>query len=314
MPDASGDWIELSEGPPALPVRATDGHKGTFGRVAVVGGCAPGDGGFRPLMIGAPALAGLGALRAGAGLVRLVSPGPVLDGALGLCPGATGIALATDESGDLTHDAGEALLEAMRASDVGVVGCGLGPGAGVEHALRTLHADRERTLVLDADGLNHLCDAGAWLGCADSPSDALRVLTPHPGEFARLADALGIKGDATDDAERPRLATDLARATGAVVVLKGRGTVVSDGERCWVCQRGHPCLATGGTGDVLAGVMGALLADRSHAGDAFDRVRSAVLAHALAGEWWARRRGASGGMLATELTEHIPEAIESLRG
>ena len=65
MPDASGDWIELSEGPPALPVRATDGHKGTFGRVAVVGGCAPGDGGFRPLMIGAPALAGLGALRVG---------------------------------------------------------------------------------------------------------------------------------------------------------------------------------------------------------------------------------------------------------
>lgn len=284
--------------PPRLPTRAVDGHKGTFGRVAVVGGAA--GSGAGPTMVGAPALAAMGALRSGAGLVRVITPAPVLHTVLALCPSATGIGLTVDADGALADEAYETAMAAVRETDAAVVGCGLGRES--EAFVRAIDTACETPTVMDADGLV----AGAQPG-------GPRVLTPHPGEFSRLAGALGIEGNAADPDERPGLAGALARATGAVVVLKGRGSVVSDGARAWVCDRGHPCLGTAGTGDVLAGVLAGLLADRTGDADRYDRVRSGVLAHAIAGERWAQQTGASGGMLAPELASLLPSAVESLR-
>ncbi|QKK07339.1 MAG: hypothetical protein HND58_03690 [Planctomycetota bacterium] len=155
-----------------------------------------------------------------------------------------------------------------------------------------------------------------------------------PGEFRRLARALKIAHDPTDTAQRPLAAEALAQRLGCVVVLKGAGTVVSDGQRTWVCPHGHPCLATAGTGDVLSGVIAGLVAQwvrppdpmlaklpeqarralggaSAGGGDAtldlFDAARAGVVVHALAGERWAAAHDASAGLLAAELAALVPE-------
>ena len=157
---------------------------------------------------------------------------------------------------------------------------------------------------------------------------ARAVLTPHPGEFRLLAVGLGISLDPTVPGSRPGAAEALAQRLGCIVVLKGAGTIVSDGHRTWTCQRGHACLGTAGTGDVLGGVIAALASQFSRDGDTggpgpsraggplpgrlslFDAARVGVQAHAVAGELWARRHASQAGLLASELAELIPETLE----
>lgn len=294
---------------PTLPPRPREGHKGTFGRVGVVGGSAGDD----PRMIGAPALAALGAARAGCGLVKVGAPAPILDAVLALAPFATGVALPTVTGGGLDGAASAERFDAMLgASDAVVVGPGLGrsPGAGALVVRAT--AQEDAPLVLDADGLNLLCATPEfWLDLR-----ARCVLTPHPGEARRLMDALSLRGEpAGSDGQRVDACVAIARRLGCVVILKGAGTVVSDGLRAWVCDAGHPCLATGGTGDVLAGVVGGLIAQfvPSRRLDLFDAARAGVLAHARGGEAWAAETRASGGMTPLDLAALIPAQIERLR-
>lgn len=317
---------------PTLPARDPRGHKGSFGTVAVVGGCVSGG----AMMVGAPALAALGALRAGAGLAKLVCPGPVLATALAVAPSATGLVLPTDASGAIVgHEAAAMLDSVLGGCDALVVGPGLGTDAegrqGVQAvALRALQQD-EVPVVVDADAINAMARVPELTRDLHAPA----VLTPHPGEFRRLAEALRIRQDPTDPAQRPAGAAAMAQKLGCVVVLKGPGTVVTDGQRTWVCRRGHPCLGTAGTGDVLSGVIAGLLAQftgrinptlaglpeatRRALGhgsatiDLFDAARAGVLAHAIAGERWAQTHGASGGLLAAELAGLVPGAVESLR-
>lgn len=267
-------------------------------------------------MIGAPALAALGALRAGAGLARLVMPRPVLDAGLVLCPSATGWALPVDEHGDLVaHGAVEAFDRVRRESDAVVIGPGMGDGPGVEAVCLRAVQDEERPVIVDADAINALSRIPEL--ARDLRASA--VLTPHPGEFRRLAGVLSIREDPAEERARERAAGELARRLGCVVVLKGAGTVVSDGYRSWVCARGHACLATAGTGDVLAGVIGGLAAqwcrgDEKGRMSLFDAARVGVEAHASAGEAWAAREGASAGLLAMELAGLMPPCLEALRG
>ncbi|GAB5495084.1 MAG: hypothetical protein Phyf2KO_01640 [Phycisphaerales bacterium] len=292
---------------PTLPPRDPAGHKGTFGTVCIVGGCARPD----TPMIGAPALAARGALRSGCGLARLAMPVQILTEAIQQIPSATGIGLDTDENGNASLC--ESSLELIQESDSLVVGPGMGADRTRQHPIAQCVADCIAIglpTVVDADGLNALV-AGSLLAKLDL---SRCVLTPHPGEFARLAKDRGITEDGTDKDERPEATAALAKSLGCVVVLKGAGTVVSDGSKSWVCGRGHPCLGTAGTGDVLAGVLASLIAQlRLHSYTMYDITRIAVQAHALAGESWATSRLADGGMLASELTDELPSVIQQLR-
>lgn len=305
---------ELDEsGLPLLPPRPATGHKGTFGTVLIVGGCALND----HRMIGAPALAALGALRAGAGLAKLAMPAPVLDAGLAACPSATGRGFPVDAAGQLIpHTAAEVFDEMASEASSLVIGPGLGPGDGPAALALRAAQHEDAPVVIDADALNAL----AGVPQLSRDFRAAAILTPHPGEFRRLAQALGITHDPVHEQSRPLAAAALAQRMGCVVVLKGAGTVVSDGLKTWVCRRGHSCLATAGTGDVLSGVLGGLLAafaQRPSAGrlglSLYDIARLGVTAHAAAGEAWALRSGAQAGMLAAELADLIPGALETMR-
>jgi NAD(P)H-hydrate epimerase len=284
-------------------------------------------------MIGAAALAATGALRSGAGLAKLVMPAPVLNDGLMLCPSATGIPLAVDElTGEvIAHEAACTLDRVFESATVVAIGPGLGVSEGTNAAtLRVIQQD-ELCVVVDADALNCLAAMPELFRDFHAPA----VLTPHPGEFKRLCEGLGLKGDLGLAQSRERACEQLAQRLGRVVVLKGEGTVVSDGLRVWTCPKdvGSPCMATGGTGDVLTGVIAGLIAqfvppvhamamrskapqmpaDPARPLDLFDAARVGVWVHAAAGSAWAAERGATGGMLAMELAEMVPRVIEGMR-
>lgn len=302
---------------PQLPARDPAGHKGTFGTVAVVGGCCAGE----VRMIGAPALAARAALRAGCGLAKVAMPAPIIGAGIGLCPSATGIALPVGSDGAiLAHEAAERIDALVGQCDCMVVGPGMGRGEGPTAAGLRCVGQQDVPVVVDADAINCLSEVPELLRdfrCA-------AVLTPHPGEFARLARSLKITHDPVDPASRPQAAEELARRMGCVVVLKGAGTVVSDGQRTWVCGRGHSCLGTAGTGDVLAGLIGGLIAQfvrlspgvgagKAGALDLYEAARLAVNAHAIAGERWAEHHGADAGLLAGDLADDLPAVLDAMR-
>jgi NAD(P)H-hydrate epimerase len=308
---------------PRLPVRPTTGHKGTFGTVLVLGGCRS-DG---RVMLGAPCLAARAAARAGAGLVVLAVPEPLAVAAVGLVPEATAISLPVDDGGRILASEAAALLDAnLPRADCVVAGPGLGGGAAVQQVLVRLAAREDVPMVLDADALNALAAVPRF----DADLRAPAILTPHPGEFDRLAGALGLEADPREPDRRPEAARMLAGRLGCVVALKGAGTVVSDGLSHWINDSGGPVLATGGTGDVLAGLIGGLVAQ--HAGtDAgvpggsegpaplglADLTRIAVRAHGLAADGWATGHGGpsrAAGMRPEELVDRLPAVLADLRG
>jgi NAD(P)H-hydrate epimerase len=272
---------------PPLPPRPLEGHKGLFGRVLVVGG---NDG-----MIGAPGFAGAAALRSGAGLVQLAVPRSILSAALSISPECIGLGLGKAAGKD-------DLLEAGEKADAIVIGPGLGltPEA-MDRLTRLIRLDKP--IVVDADGLNLLAKQKTW----PKYFKARGVLTPHPGEMGRLAKLLGRGSDVpSDDAGRIELATDAARAFGQVVVLKGNRTVVADGERVYVNTTGNSALSKAGTGDVLSGICGTLLAQSM---EGFDAACTAVCLHGLAGEIAGERLGLRA-VLARDVIDAIPHAIK----
>lgn len=273
-------------------------------------------------MIGAPALAAMGSLRGGAGLTRVLAPAGIVDSILGLVPSATAVPLAVDADGTLVaHEAVETLDGHLESSACVVVGPGLGEGDGPRAlALRCVQSE-STPVVIDADGLNALAQVRELHLDFRAPA----ILTPHPGEFRTLAGALRVTQDPVDPSTRPAAAEAMAQKLGAIVVLKGANTVVSDGQRTWTCDRGNPCLATGGTGDVLAGLIGAIVAQHVRIAahpllakggglSLFDAACLAVEAHARAGEEWAKTHHASGGMVPQELAELLPGVMERMRG
>lgn len=267
---------------PPCPDRPADAHKGTFGTVIVVGGCAT--------MLGAPALAASAALRGGAGLVKIAADETLLAPMITIEPGATGIVLTGVDAIDEADPDGRAVL---------AVGPGMGQGETAQHVVMQLLRGR-RTMVLDADGLNALAATGQQRPEADCDV----VLTPHPGEFARLAGPLEI--DATD---RVAAAVGLAAAHGAVVLLKGRRSVITDGQRVAINETGNAALATAGSGDVLTGLIAALIAQRL---SAFDAAMLGAHLHGLAADRWAKGHGQSG-LTARDLAGELPGAFECHR-
>jgi len=300
-----------------LPARPPDAHKGTFGTVIVLGGRA-GDG---RVMLGAPCLAARAAIRAGAGLVVLAVPAPLATAAVGLLPEATAVALPVDGDGQLKPAEAAAVLDAnVPRADCLVAGPGLGGGAAVQQTLVRLVSRDDVPVVLDADALNALATLPQFDGDLRAPA----VLTPHPGEFDRLATALGIDADATDPDRRAAAAAALAGRLGCVVALKGAGTVVADGLETWTNPTGGPALATGGTGDVLAGLIGGLVAQHvrlpampglpvpPERRTLAEVTRVAVHAHGLAADRWAEAHGGprrAAGLRASELADLLPAVL-----
>jgi NAD(P)H-hydrate epimerase len=284
--------IEPVQGIPACPPRPADAHKGTFGTVIVVGGSAT--------MLGAPALCATAAFRGGAGLVKIASLPNVLHAAIIIEPSATGIML------DLNPDLSAARLDEADAEGKAVLA--VGPGMGRSEPMAEL-LDRllagKRTMVLDADGLNLLAERGS----RRSPAGAGLIVTPHPGEFRRLAGPLGIEQSPTDAQSRPRAAGAMAKALDAIVVLKGRHTIVSDGRRWYRNDSGSSALATAGSGDILTGLIAALAAQGM---DRFDAAVLGVYLHGVAAELWVQRHGRSG-LVARDLAAWLPTAFESHR-
>ena len=301
--------MERVETPPALPPRPSDGHKGTFGSVVVIGGHAA-----NPVMLGGPALAARAALRSGCGLCTLAMPAPLLAGALGVAASATGCALPVDAAGLLRPSAvAEALDPAIARADAVVVGPGLGQGFEVQQVVLRLASMLEVPTVIDADALNALAATSDFARDLRAPC----VLTPHPGEFGRLAQALSLDLDPIDPSRREAAAAGLAARLGCVVVLKGARTVVSDGVRCWTCDAAEPALATGGSGDALGGVIAGLAAQFARAGAAgaltlFGVACLGVQLHADSAARWAARHG-HAGMLAEEIADGVPDAMAARR-
>lgn len=268
-----------------------------MGRVLVVGGSRD--------MCGAPALAALGALRAGAGLVRIAVPRSVQGVVATIRPEATTAGLSELRSAALARACVPAVIRMASGWDAVVLGPGVGRAASTQNAVRDLVAKLEQPLVVDADALFALIGATHRVATRSAPT----VITPHEGEAGRL---LGSTSAAVR-ADREGAALALFEQTGAVVVLKGPGTIVTDGQRLFTCGKGGPWLASGGTGDVLAGIVGAFLAGLpATGGDAFGAACIAVDVHAAAADTLAKT--VDRGLLATDIADALPHAVAAYVG
>lgn len=285
----------------ALPRRPRTAHKNDFGHVLVVAG-SPGKSGAAALVVEA-------ALRAGAGLVTLCAREEVLAAALPGIPEAMGVALAG--TGPLALADLPALREALKGKTALAMGPGISRGPETGPLIGELLAglDPSCATVLDADALNALADhrerIGEWLGRAK----VRPLLTPHPGEFARLT------GEEVERIESDRLeaATRAAQRFSACVVLKGARSVIADPEgSSALCAAGNPGMATAGSGDVLTGIAAALLAHRFGNGGTGERARLAVFLHAFAGDLAAAERGEAGLVASDLIRVGLPRAFVKL--
>lgn len=273
---------------PALPRRPTDAHKGTFGRALIIAGSRG--------MSGAACLAGLGALRGGAGLVYVAVPASILPIVAAVEPSYLTIPLPEDAGGRMTRAARSRLEEAIRGSSAIAFGPGWGQTDDLADLGGWLYREATRAAVVDADGLNALAVAPQALAEHAGP----RILTPHPGEFARLIGT----STAEIQSRREDAAAELAARYDVVVVLKGAGTVISDGRRLAVNTTGNAGMATGGTGDVLTGLIVALLAQGM---EPFAAAQLAAHLHGLAGDLAAAELS-QPGLIASDLPRYLTRA------
>jgi ADP-dependent NAD(P)H-hydrate dehydratase len=278
---------------PKLKPRAVDAHKGDFGKVCIIAGSIG--------MSGAAAIAGKAALRAGAGLVRVATPKSVLPIVASIEPSFTTIPLPEDNAGRIAASAVNTILNLIPDNDCFAFGPGLGTTQGVSSVLQRLLEQKGLRLVIDADGLNNLSKINDW----PRKNKADIILTPHPGEMKRLWTGLF---RITPPSDRQSQAIQLANKTGTTVVLKGKGTVVTDGEKLYVNKTGNPGMATGGTGDVLTGIITALVGQEL---SNFDAATLGVYVHGLAGDIAAKKYGQIS-LIASDVIESLGEAFKKI--
>ncbi len=291
--------LEDADAAAAFPPREPSAHKGRFGHVLVVAGSLG--------KTGAAVLAASGALRTGAGLVTVATPLSCLGTVAAARAEVMTEPLPETATGGPSEEALDRVLTLADERDAVVLGPGLGQDPSTAAFVRELVRRCPKPLLVDADGLNALAAAPAeeWAEALRSRT-AATVLTPHPGEMARL------RGQTVSAVQGHRVdaARDLARESGAVAVLKGQRTLVAEpGGRVAVNPTGNPGMGTGGTGDVLAGVVGALLARH----EAWLAATSGVYVHGWAGDLAAEALGEEG-LLAGDVVESLPRALASRRG
>jgi len=291
----------------AFPPRPKDAHKGLFGHVLVIGGSRG--------KAGAPSLAGMASLRTGAGLVTVACPKSIQATVASFAPELMTEGLPETKEGTIALAAQRKLDRLLEGKDVVVLGPGLSTNSQTTTFVRRLVAKLPLPLVLDADGLNAF--AGRWRDLKKSKS-RMRVLTPHPGEAARL---LGTSPTEVQKDRQP-VARRLADETGSCVVLKGSRTLVAGASgEMWINMSGNPALAKGGSGDVLSGIVGAALglrvahqaveasaAEASYLKDV--SVAAGVHLHGLAADF-ARDALQENTVLATDVLGNLSEAFRN---
>ena len=267
-----------------LPRRRRESHKGDYGRILLLCGIR----GFT----GAAALAAMGALRSGAGLVYLAVPESIY--AIEAVKLTEPVVLPLpDEGGMLSESAISEIRALLPKMDAVLFGCGSGLGQGPEGVLEMLLKECQKNLVLDADGITLLSRNIDLLRGRTSPL----ILTPHDGEFQRLMPIAGNRLEQT---------VEMARRLGAVVLRKGHRTLITDGQVCWENTTGNPGMAVGGSGDVLAGIVLSLLGQGL---EPLDAGACAAYLHGLAGDRCAEGLG-EYGMLPTDLLEVLPRLLK----
>ncbi len=295
--DDSSIWLSLVE--PGmfralLAPRTAGAHKGDFGHVLVVGGSRG--------KTGAAAMAGISALRAGAGLVTVASAWSAVPVIASHAPELMTESLAETTGGAISLQAVDSgtLQHLARAKDVVALGPGLGTDPDTAGVVRRLVSEVTRYLVIDADGLNAL--AGTEVKGRNL------ILTPHPGEMARLS---GLR-TAEVQADRLGVARGFAASRELTLVLKGQRTLIAfpDG-RVWINPTGSPAMATAGSGDILTGLIAGLLAQTPEEPEA--AIAAAVYLHGRAGELGAAALG-ERALVATDLIEFLPEAVDECAG
>ena len=284
---------------PRLPKRSRETSKRDYGRVLVVGGSAG--------MAGAPALAAMAALRSGAGLVEMVVPEAVATIAAGFDPCVMTRGLASGSDGTFAASALDAIRERARLADAVAVGPGLGRSAATQSLALALWRELPQPAVFDADALWAVAQVDRRELAAHAGP---RILTPHAGEMLRLEHEEPSSPAARDRGRLEEKAAALAAAIDAIVVLKGPGTFVVGRAARAHNETGNPGMATAGTGDVLTGIVAALLAQGLAP---FDAARLAAWLHGRAGDLAAERVGEIS-LVATDLLASLPQAIANVAG
>ncbi|MCD5397512.1 NAD(P)H-hydrate dehydratase [candidate division NPL-UPA2 bacterium] len=295
--NAQGLKVNLLEGKDIsslLPHRRKDSHKGDYGHILILAGST----GFT----GAAALAGLGALRSGGGLVTLgvaESLNPIME--MKLTEVMTK-PLPETEAGSLSLEAEGEILRLVQKVDALAIGPGLSTHPETSELVRRLLVRVKKTIVIDADGLNGLAGDISLL----TKSPASIIITPHPGEMGRLL------GKATKDVQSERIGVtqEVASQTGTVVVLKGARTVISDREEeVYVNPTGNPGMAQGGMGDILTGMIASFIGQGL---TELEAAKAGVYIHGLAGDIAAENQGETG-LIASDLLDNLPQAIKRLQ-
>jgi NAD(P)H-hydrate epimerase len=279
---------------PELPERKPETHKGNYGRVLVIAGS--------PGMTGAAYLAGKAALRSGSGLVTVACPkslNTILEIKL-TCVMTLPVAETLEHT--LSMDALNVLLERTNTCDAVALGPGISQVPETRKLVSALVEKIEKPLVIDADGLNNLAGSTDLL----NKRKAATVVTPHPGEMARLAEIEGLQVQKN----REGTAASFAKEHGITVALKGHGTVVTDGKKIYVNETGNPGMASGGTGDVLTGMVASFL---GRGMNGFEAAQLAVYLHGLAGDIAASELGQES-LTATDILNTLPFAFLKLPG
>lgn len=275
----------------ALVSRAPDSNKGTFGSVLEICGSYS--------MAGAAVMAGKGALRCGAGLLKIALPKSIYPIAAGAIYESVFYPLEDSEDGNIHKSQTPFLLKKAGESSSVLIGCGMKNNSHTAFITQAFLERCRTPMVLDADALNSIAENTEVLKRAKAPV----ILTPHPGEMARLA-KLTVK---QVQENREELARDFAREYGVYLVLKGAGTAAASPEgRVFVNTTGNPGMATGGSGDVLAGMIASLLAQNPE--KPFECACAGVYFHGFAGDIAVEKYGEIS-MLPTDLIDCIPAAF-----
>ncbi len=248
-------------------------------------------------MAGAAALAGMAALRGGAGLVRVATANCCLETVAGFEPSYMTVPLPDDAQGRIAASAHDDIVELAATSTVIACGPGLGRSTDLDQLVPQLYRELPQPMVFDADALNALAVDAEVLANHRGP----RILTPHPGEFARLV------GRKFEGEERNLAAMELAGRCGILVVLKGHRTYVTDGRQHWHNSTGNPGMATGGSGDSLTGLIAALACQGL---PLYDAARLGVYTHGLAGDLAAQELGETS-LIASDIVRYLSKALLS---
>jgi len=277
---------------PALPRRPENSHKGTFGKVLVIAGSSG--------MSGAACLAGMGALRGGAGLVFLAIPESIQSIVSTVNPCYLTIPLHVDRQGQLSEESETLLFDQIDHFDAVAIGPGCGQHKWIQQLTLNLYTKFQRTLIVDADALNALAALDKPLPTAGGP----RILTPHPGEFSRLIH----KSVEEIEEHREALSITFAKQHQVVLLLKGANSIITDGTRIAINPTGNSGMATGGSGDVLTGLITALSGQGL---EAFEAAQLAACLHGLAGDLAAQDLS-QHALIASDLPDYLSEAWLSL--